>query len=605
MEILSETQSICPRCEKPVRAQYVLRDGSIYLEKNCREHGTFRALIARNEEDYREWIKNPVINIAPKAPITKGAPGDDECPLHCGTCENHLQTACCIVLDITDRCNQHCPYCFARADEDAQSAAEPSLAELSAKFDLLLELGEERPFNIQLSGGEPTVRDDLPEIIEMAKNKGFEYIQINSNGRRLATEDGYARKLKRAGASVIFMQFDGTRDDIYLALRGEPLLEIKKKAIENCRKAGLPVTLVPTIVKNVNLDNIGEMMEFLLDRVEVVKGIHFQPVSFFGRCPEQTEISGTECAGAPDGAGASGEDGQPVHEDFENRVTMFDVLRELEKQSPAFSRKDFSPIATGHTLCCFYSTYLKEGKDRVKCLVSQKSREEGISCCDAAGAGCCEPDPLEIIRKDRDYVLNKWDLPEEPESCCCGASAPETDSRSCCCEVEPAAPSCCCGEPEPAETQCCTENRAAENTESCCCASSEGEAASAVQTGESCCCGETSEPETESAGCCEAEPAASSCCCGAEDSREESCGCEPEKESESCCCGAETDEPMDLDEFLTYYKRNTFTVTGMAFQDAVNLDAERLKRCRVQVMTEDNRLVPFCGYNSIYRGEQR
>lgn len=62
---------------------------------------------------------------------------------------------------------------------------------------------------------------------------------------------------------------------------------------------------------------------------------------------------------------------------------------------------------------------------------------------------------------------------------------------------------------------------------------------------------------------------------------------------------------MDLDEFLNYYKRNTFTVTGMAFQDATNLDAERLKRCRVQVLTEDDRLVPFCGYNSIYRGEEK
>ena len=56
-----------------------------------------------------------------------------------------------------------------------------------------------------------------------------------------------------------------------------------------------------------------------------------------------------------------------------------------------------------------------------------------------------------------------------------------------------------------------------------------------------------------------------------------------------------------LDEFLSYYRRNTFTVTGMAFQDSFNLDAERVKRCRVQVLTEDDRLIPFCAYNSIYR----
>lgn len=58
---------------------------------------------------------------------------------------------------------------------------------------------------------------------------------------------------------------------------------------------------------------------------------------------------------------------------------------------------------------------------------------------------------------------------------------------------------------------------------------------------------------------------------------------------------------MDLDEFLRYYRQNTFTVTGMAFQDIMNIDAERVKRCRVQQLSKDNRLIPFCAYNTIYR----
>ena len=83
-----------------------------------------------------------------------------------------------------------------------------------------------------------------------------------------------------------------------------------------------------------------------------------------------------------------------------------------------------------------------------------------------------------------------------------------------------------------------------------------------------------------------------------------------EPEEIGCCCGSSddsspqytsSDEIMDMDEFLRYYRRNTFTVTGMAFQDMMNLDSERLKRCRVQVLSDDNRLIPFCAYNSIYR----
>ena len=460
MKRLSEVQSICPVCSKPVKAWYTDRDGKVFLEKECEEHGAYRALVSNSTDDYLEWIQNPVVNIPPEKVITEGS--DNQCPLNCGVCDKHLQTACCVLIDITERCNQHCPYCFARADENDMTARESDLTELERKFDLLLELGEtERSFNIQLSGGEPTVRDDLPEIIRMARDKGFEFVQINTNGRRLALEKGYARILKDAGASVIFMQFDGTRDDIYIQLRGEPLFEIKKQAIMNCEEAGLAVTLVPTVVAGTNLDNIGEMMDFMLENVNVVKGIHFQPVSYFGRHPEE---------------GTCG--------DFEGRVTMFDVLRKLEEQRPQFRYSDYCPISTGHTLCCFYSTYIKEPDGSVRCTLTAAKKAAGVACCDVSSMS--HKDKINVVKKDRDYVLEKW-------------------------EVAPL-------------------------------------------------------------------------------------GTEEQKYTSSL-------DIMSMDEFLTYYRRNTFTVTGMAFQDATNLDAERVKRCRVQVLSEDDRLIPFCAYNSIYRGE--
>ena len=462
MKILQRTQSICPVCRKPLDAVYLSEGGKVFLRKTCREHGEFESNIAGAEEDFLKWMAYPVINVPPKTAQTSGAQDDSECPLHCGTCENHLQTACCVLIDVTDRCNQHCPYCFAKAESDL--SGELTLAEIERKYDLLLELGEERPFNIQLSGGEPTVRDDLPEIIKMGREKGFEFIQINTNGRRLALEDGYAKKLKAAGTTVIFLQFDGTEDRIYEALRGEPLLEIKKRAVANCRKAGIPVTLVPTVVKDVNLNNLGAMMDYLLENADVVKGIHFQPVSFFGRYPDTLSTDGKK------------------HIDFENRVTMFDIMHELENQTGRrFKFEDLYPITTGHTLCCFTSTYLKRRSGKVICMTKPENKTAGTSCC------CGTPDPLEIIKKDRDFVLNKWDLPEQEEECCCDNG------------------------------------------------------------------------------------------------------------------GADDSDVMDFDQFLAEYKRGMFSVSCMAFMDSSNLDAERLKRCRVQVLSPDDRLIPFCAYQSIYR----
>lgn len=489
---ISKTRSLCPVCHEPIEAMYREEGDRVYFIQNCPEHGTFSALASENAEDFKSWIDNPVINIPPKQALTKGDPDDMSCPLHCGPCENHLQTACCVLIDVTERCNQHCPYCFAVAGED-DASDEPTLEEIEKKLDFLLTQGEDgREFNIQISGGEPTVRDDLPEIIAMARDKGFRYIQINSNGRRIAEEEGYAEKLQQAGASVIFMQFDGTRDDIYERLRGEPLLEKKIQAIRNCEAAGLAVTLVPTVVKGVNDDNIGEMMDFLLDNVNVVKGVHFQPASFFGRHPGNDE-----------------------------RITMFGLLRKLEAQRPQFKYTDSMPISTGHPLCCFYSTYIKEPDGIIRCTLGKSTPDDSSegecccccgdgefqetgapSCCDMTKAdqlevltpGCCDmtkADQLEVIKKDRDYVLNKWDV-SVPQECCCG--------------------------------------------------------------------------------------------------------CEPEEPTYKS-----SEEITDLDEFLTYYRRNTFTVTGMAFQDESNLDAERLKRCRVVQLTDDNRLIPFCAYNTIYR----
>lgn len=485
--VLEATQSICPLCGRSIEAFYIEEKDRVYFVKECPDHGTFKTTASESAEDYKEWIKNPIINIAPKTAVTKGAPQDDRCPLHCGTCENHLQTACCVLIDLTDRCNQHCPYCFARSEMDADRSGEPTLAEIEKKYDLLLELGEERNFNIQLSGGEPTVREDLPEIIKMARDKGFDYVQINSNGRRLALEEGYAQILKEAGASVIFMQFDGTKDEIYQTLRGEPLFEIKKQAIRNCEKAGLPVTLVPTIVEGVNSDNIGEMMDFLVENVNVVKGIHFQPVSFFGRHPEKAAC-GSQGGGASDLVAFSKE----YTGDFPGRMTMFGLLRTLEKQSPQFRYEDYCPISTGHTLCCFYSTYIREPDGSIRCTLTSAQKEKGVSCCSTAPTAPAEEDKQEIIRKDRDFVLNKWEI-------------------------------------TPVE--------------------------------------------------------------------------EKEEERREMMKYKSSEEITSLDEFLRYYKRNTFTVTGMAFQDITNMDAERVKRCRVQVLSEDNRLIPFCAYNSIYRTE--
>lgn len=467
MDFSRPTQSICPNCGKPVPASYAIRAESVFFDISCPDCGFFSSLLSERREDFEFWMGFEPVTVAPAKAVTEGSPYS-ECPLHCGLCENHLMTACCVLLDVTDRCNQNCPYCFARSVPETCITAEcdPPLAVIERWYDRLLDLGEERPFNIQLSGGEPTVREDLPAIIAMGRAKGFEYIQLNTNGRRLAEEGAYCGRLKEAGLSTVFLQFDGTEDPINMTLRGEPLFGLKRRAIENCGEAGLPVTIVPTVVRGVNLLNIGEMINFMLENIHVVKGVHFQPVSLFGRYPEE--------------AGACGDEGPS------SRVTMFSVMEQIEAQTKGrIRREDLRPITTGHPLCCFCGSFLLEADGSVSSLMSDETRSSGASCCEPApGSGCKGPafDPLEVIRRDRDFVLNKWKVGKAP----------------------PGGP-------------------------------------------------------THGTG------------------------------------------PLSLDEAAEYFRANQFTVSGMAFMDGGNLDAERLKRCRVQVFTRDEKLIPFCAYNSIFR----
>ena len=106
--------------------------------------------------------------------------------------------------------------------------------------------------HIQLSGGEPTLREDLDAIIRLCKEKGFPYIQLNTNGLRFAADPSLAKRLKEAGLTCVFLQFDGLDDATHRRLRAASLRMQKEAAVDACASAGLPVILVPTLARGIN-----------------------------------------------------------------------------------------------------------------------------------------------------------------------------------------------------------------------------------------------------------------------------------------------------------------------------------------------------------------
>lgn len=353
--VLGETVSLCPECLKRVDAKKVSRDGNVYLEKACGEHGAFSTLIWRGS-GYEDWGRelHPVEVSPCETEVIHG------CPYDCGICAQHAQKTCCVLFEVTSKCNLRCPVCFASAGEAA--CVDPPIEAIEGWFIKLLETGG--PYNIQLSGGEPTVRDDIPEIIAIGARHGYPFFQLNTNGLRIASERGFAKKLASAGLNCVFLQFDGLNDEIYKKIRGCELLDIKKRAIMECADAGLGVVLVPTVVKGINDCAVGEIIEFAWNNTPAVRGVHFQPMSFFGRYEGQFE-----------------------------RYTLPDMLRDIELQTNgAMKWGDFSPGGAENPYCSFSGNFMRESDGAIKPWI-QKS--EGDCCCGSS-------------QKSRAFVAKRW-----------------------------------------------------------------------------------------------------------------------------------------------------------------------------------------------------
>lgn len=362
---LGNTESVCPQCLKRIPAQKIACGEDVYLTKECSEHGTFRVLIWKDKEpSYADWA-NPKVPTTPKVCKTQVQKG---CPFDCGLCPEHWQETCCVLLEVTGGCNLQCPICF--ADAHRVNRSDPDLQEIESWYSTLAENGI--PYNIQLSGGEPTIRDDLPQIIKMGRNFGFSYIQLNTNGLRLGREPHFVKQLKDAGLNSAFLQFDGTTDEIYKQTRGKALLDVKIAAIENCAKEGIGVVLVPTLVPGVNMDNIGEIINFAITRMPAVRGVHFQPISYFGRYPMTPP---------------------------EARITIPEILRAMENQTAGkIKAANFLPPSAENAYCSFHGNFILTEEGQLKPWNSFQS-----------GKSCCQPlDAREGVNKARDFVARQW-----------------------------------------------------------------------------------------------------------------------------------------------------------------------------------------------------
>ncbi len=312
---MKSTRSLCPECLAIIDATIFEENGRMMIEKTCSKHGFFKDVYWSSEYQFNRFERyqhdgNGIIN-----PVSQNG----NCPNSCGICTSHKTTTILANIDVTNRCNMRCPVCFANS-ESSGYLYEPSLEQLRSMMQMLR---NEKPVAcpaIQFAGGEPTMRNDIVDIVRIAFESGFNQIQMATNGIKLGKDPDLCKKLNAAGLGTVYLQFDGVTEKPYLINRGYNALPHKLRAIENCRAAGIrSISLVPTLSKGVNDDQVGDIIRFAVRNMDAVKGINFQPVSFAGRINRNERIS--------------------------KRITIPDFIRLAEEQTNGnIMANDFYPV---------------------------------------------------------------------------------------------------------------------------------------------------------------------------------------------------------------------------------------------------------------------
>ena len=306
------TVSLCIECHRQLSAKIIFENGNVYLTKACKEHGFQKVLIAVDIEYYKQIRNYNKASEYPKKPHTQTVYG---CPYDCGICPDHEQHSCLTLIEVTDRCNLTCPTCY--ASSSPTHGRHRTLEEIERMLDAIV-ASEGEPDVVQLSGGEPTVHPEFFAILDIAKSKPIKHLMVNTNGIRIADDPGFVERLAGYLPDFeVYLQFDSIKPEALKVLRGRDLSSIRKKALENLNRLNLSTTLVVTLRKGLNDDEIGSIIEYALKQ-PCVRGVTFQPTQISGRLEQFDPATG--------------------------RLTPTEVRRKILEQTDIFEPNDLIPV---------------------------------------------------------------------------------------------------------------------------------------------------------------------------------------------------------------------------------------------------------------------
>ncbi len=258
-------RGVCSTCGKVTPAHHEFRTNTVVLVKDCPDCGVTETVVSTNVERYRQ-----------KRELT-GYTGEAEktCGLNCLSCKAHKPPTL-VFLDVTNRCNMNCPICLANIPAMG-FRFDPPRAYFEHIFAHLSKINP-RP-KIQLFGGEPTCREDLIELIEMARDTYGLEARVVTNGIRLADEE-YCKRLLATGCQLMF-SFDGRSPEIYAKTRKSTGAYDKKlAALENVRKhRKSKITLMVCVGEGINDAYLADLVQYCHEGRDFIAAMDLIPLT--------------------------------------------------------------------------------------------------------------------------------------------------------------------------------------------------------------------------------------------------------------------------------------------------------------------------------------
>jgi len=255
---------VCEKCRRRIPLAHAVRDGKVYVTKRCPDCGVTEALVSSDAATWQR--KREIWQYDANAPVS--------CSLRCDHCarDHHPKM---VFLDVTNRCNMNCPICIANI---------PGMGfEFNPPLDYFEHIAAglaamDPPPTVNLFGGEPTVRDDLFEIIDVLRKHKL-HVRIVTNGLRLADAE-YCQRLCAARVPVL-LAFDGRDPEIYARLRhSRGAYEQKLRALENLKRySQRKNTIMCCVARHINDRHMADLIAFCHENRDTIAALHLIPLT--------------------------------------------------------------------------------------------------------------------------------------------------------------------------------------------------------------------------------------------------------------------------------------------------------------------------------------